>query len=134
MAHYAVLDGNNKVLECFVGIDETENAPDGFEDWEAWYSDFKGKTVKRYSYNTYGNVHSEGGTPFRGNSAGIGSVYLPEEDIFVPKKPKDSWVLSDNYIWEPPIPYPDSEDSYYWDEEAYQADNTKGWTLYEGAE
>ena len=37
-------------------------------------------------------------------------------------------------MWEAPITYPGSEDGsirYSWDEDAYQADNTKGWILFE---
>ena len=53
MAHYAILDENNIVLEVITGIDETEDAPEGHDDWESFYSSVKGdKTVKRTSYNT----------------------------------------------------------------------------------
>ena len=29
--------------------------------------------------------------------------------------------------WEPPVAAPDDGKKYYWDETAYQSDNTKGW-------
>ena len=73
MAHYAILDEDNIVLEVIVGIDETEDAPEGHDDWESFYSSKKGdKTVKRTSYNTLLGEHSDGKTPFRRNYAGIG--------------------------------------------------------------
>jgi hypothetical protein len=59
MAHYAFLDENNIVTEVIVGKDEGEEGV----DWEAHYGAFRGQTCKRTSYNTYGGVHSGGGTP-----------------------------------------------------------------------
>ena len=68
MAHYAILDENNIVLEVIVGVDETEDAPEGHDDWESFYSSVKGdKTVKRTSYNTLLGEHSDGKTPWYKN-------------------------------------------------------------------
>ena len=36
MAHYAFIK-DNIVTEVITGKDETETAPDGFADWEAYY-------------------------------------------------------------------------------------------------
>ena len=130
MAHYAFLNENNIVTEVITGIDEdvTEGLPEGFADWEAWYADFRGQTCKRTSYNTIGNQHTGEGTAFRGNYAGIGFVYDEENDVFYPPKPYDSWLLDETiWHWKPPIDGPDDGKEYYWNENAYQADNTKGW-------
>lgn len=90
MAHYAVLDADNTVVFVFVGRDEHE---DGI-DWEQYYG------AKRTSYNTVGNVHLHGGTPFRKNYAGIGYVYDPIRDAFIPPKPHQSAVLDeDTCLW-----------------------------------
>jgi len=113
MAHYAFLDGNNIVTEVIVGKDEGE---DGI-DWEQWYGDFRGQVCKRTSYNTIGNVHSNGGTPFRGNYAGIGYTYRSDIDAFVPPKPFASWLLDSNFQWQSFIPYPTDGKMYSWDEE-----------------
>ena len=109
MAHYALLDENNIVTEVITGKDEDDNAtlPEGFTDWEAWYADLKGQTCKRTSYNTVNNTHSLGGTPFRGNYAGIGYSYDAENDVFLPPKPFDSWVKTDdNCGWKAPVDEP----------------------------
>lgn len=100
MAHYAFLDENNIVKEVIVGKDEndTEDLPKGFTSWEQWYGDFKGLTCKRTSFNTKHNEHSAGGTPFRGNYAGIGYTYDSENDVFISPKPNDDAVL-DTSIW-----------------------------------
>lgn len=131
MAHYAKLS-DNKVFDVFVGIDETETAPDGYDTWEDWYNRKPEYTVKRTSYNTEANVHKEGGTPFRGNYATIGMIYDSENDVFYLEQPYDSWVLNETtWTWEAPISKPDEINVYEWNEIAYQADNTTGWELTE---
>ncbi len=71
MAHYAFLDQNNIVTEVIPGVDETELI-EGLEP-EIWYSNFRGQTCKRTSYN--GNI--------RFNYAGIGYTYDPIDDAFI---------------------------------------------------
>jgi hypothetical protein len=114
MAHYAFLDSNNIVTEVIVGKDENE---DGI-NWEQWYGDFRGQVCKRTSYNTASGIHSNGGTPFRKNYAGIGYSYDEARDAFIPPKPFPSWTLNeDACIWEAPVAYPNDGKLYNWDEE-----------------
>jgi hypothetical protein len=113
MAHYAFLDQNNIVVEVIVGKDETDTTL----DWEQHYSEVKGLVCKRTSYNTIGNVHVYGGTPFRKNYASIGYYYDQEKDVFIPPKPFDSWILNnDTCLWEAPITKPDDGKRYQWNE------------------
>jgi len=112
MAHYAFLDQNNIVTEVIVGKNEHE---DGI-DWEQWYGDFRGQVCKRTSYNTIANVHNNGGTPFRGNYAGIGYTYREDIDAFVAPQPHASWSLDSNFTWQPPTPMPKDKHLYSWDE------------------
>ncbi len=114
MAHYALLNESNVVVNVIVGRDEDE-VVDGISDWEAHYAEVTGLTCLRTSYNTIGNQHREGGTPFRGNYAGIGYTYDPDEDAFIAPSPFSSWVLNENYLWEAPIPQP--SDEHGWDED-----------------
>ena len=96
MAHYAFLDNNNIVTEVIVGKDEGEGT-----DWEVEYGNFRGQICKRTSYNTYGNTHSDSGTPFRGNYAGIGYTYDETNDVFIAPKPGDDYTLNTTtWIWE----------------------------------
>ena len=119
MAHYAFLDENNIVTEVIVGKDEGDGT-----DWEVEYGNFKGQTCKRTSYNTYGNAHSDSGTPFRGNYAGIGYTYDETNDVFIAPKPYDSWVLDQTkWIWKAPVDYPSDGKGYKWNEE------TTSWEL-----
>jgi hypothetical protein len=114
MAHYAFLNKNNIVTEVIVGKKEGEEGV----DWESHYSVFRGQTCKRTSYNTHGGVHSSGGTPYRKNYAGIGYTYDESRDAFIPPKPFNSWLLDeDTCQWKAPIPYPNDDKRYTWDEE-----------------
>jgi len=112
MAHYTFLDLNNTVTEVIVGIDETELI-EGLHP-EIWYGNFRNQTCKRTSYN--GN--------YRKNYAGIGYKYDQERDAFIPPKPFNKWVLNEETcIWESPVPYPDDENEYVWN------DNKSEWEL-----
>ena len=69
------------------------------------------------SYNTHGNQHKNGGTPLRGNYAGIGYTYNRTNDVFYAPKPFASWILNEStWLWEAPIPYPTDDKLYQWDE------------------
>lgn len=69
------------------------------------------------SYNTYGGVHANGGTPLRKNYAGIGYTYDAQRDAFIPPKPFASWTLNeDTCLWDSPVPRPDDGKRYIWDE------------------
>ncbi|NBU72891.1 MAG: hypothetical protein EBS53_15855 [Bacteroidetes bacterium] len=104
MAHYALLDKNNVVVQVIVGKDENE----GIYDWEEFYA---------AEYNTQGGVHTGGGTPFRKNYAGIGYFYDVQRDAFIPPQPYPSWVLNeDRCLWEAPVPMPTDGQMYSWDE------------------
>lgn len=122
MAHYALLDSDNIVVQVFVGRDDVV---EGISDWESYYAP-KGFTVKQTSYNTKGGVHYTDGEPsadqtkaFRKNYAGRGYSYDPDRDAFIPPKVFDSWVLNeDTCRWEAPVPYPDDGEIYVWDEDS----------------
>lgn len=68
------------------------------------------------SYNTVGNKHLNGGTPLRGNYAGIGYSYDAENDVFVAPQPFASWTLGADYLWKAPKEMPTDGKAYAWDE------------------
>ena len=113
MAHYAFLDKNNIVTEVIVGKNEGEEG----RDWEKWYGEFRGQVCKRTSYNTFGGIHRNGGSPFRKNYAAIGYFYDENLDAFIPPKPFNSWTLNDQTCqWEAPAAMPTDGQMYTWDE------------------
>ena len=117
MAHYAYIDDNNIVTQVVVGRDEND-LPEGVSSWEEYFSN-KGKgRCLRTSYNTRNNTHVNGGIPFRGNFAGVGSIYDEDLDAFYRQKPFPSWSFDEDILdWNAPVPSPDDGIGYYWDEE-----------------
>lgn len=106
MAHYAFLDENNIVTEVITGRNEDE-VVEGISDWEEWYGNFRGQKCVRTSYN--GKIRKQ--------FAQIGFVYDPNVDVFIAPQPFPSWSLDENYDWQPPVPMPNSEGQWEWDEE-----------------
>lgn len=75
------------------------------------------------SYNTKGNVHVLGGTPFRKNYAGKGHTYDSVRDAFYQPQPYPSWTLNETTCkWEAPVAFPTDGKIYEWDED------TTNWT------
>lgn len=113
MAHYAFLNENNIVTEVIVGVDETELIEGKLP--EDWYGEFRNQTCKRTSYNTIENQHNNGGTPFRGNFAGVGYMYDTTFDVFIAPQPYPSWKLNyTTYAWEAPTPMPEQIEGSWW--------------------
>jgi hypothetical protein len=108
MAHYALIDENNIVVNVITGVDENiiQTDIDGTqiggstEAWETFYSSlpwFQGLICKRTSYNAR----------IRKNYAGVGFSYDLERDAFIAPKPLEAigfneetcqWILPDEQI------------------------------------
>lgn len=112
MAHFAELDDNNVVLRVIVVgnndcLDENGNESEAVGI--AFCYNLLGGKWKQTSYN--GNL--------RKNYAGIGYTYNEELDAFIPPKPYPSWILNESTAqWNAPIPFPDDNKIYIWDEES----------------
>jgi hypothetical protein len=99
MAHYAFINDDNIVTEVIAGRDENDLA-EGVTSWEEYYGQFRGQRCLRTSYNTQSGQHLLGGTPFRGNYAGIGYTYEETLDAFIPPKPSETAILDpETYSW-----------------------------------
>jgi hypothetical protein len=111
MAHFAKVK-NGIVTQVIVA---EQNFIDTLEKPNEWV---------QTSYNTYGGKHYNAETkqvdnkpPLRKNYAGIGFKYDKELDAFIPPQPYPSWKLdTDTCLWESPIPYPDFNKQYIWNE------------------
>ena len=109
MAHYALINSDNIVVQVITGVDENiiQTDTDGTivggssQAWEQFYVsrlEFKGLTCKRTSYN--GNI--------RKNYAGVGFTYDPDWDVFIPVQPFPSWKLNyETFTWEAPVEIPE---------------------------
>jgi hypothetical protein len=122
MASFAKIGLNNKVIEVLSVVNEVLHDSNGIEQ-EVIGIDFLTKLTgyplwKQTSYNTIGGIHKNGGTPLRKNHAGIGYTYDEDRDAFIPKKPFNSWLLNESTcLWESPIPYPQDNNRYDWNEQ-----------------
>lgn len=111
MAHYALINAENIVVQVIAGVDETITQIDqdgskvggSAEAWEKFYENlpwFAGLTCKRTSLSNQ----------IRKQFASIGYSYDASADIFIKPQPYPSWQLDENYDWQPPKPRPLSGD------------------------
>jgi hypothetical protein len=118
MAHYALINSNNLVVQVITGVDEntTQTDIDGSivggsaEAWEHFYQNqpqHTGLLCKRTSYN--GNI--------RNKYAGVGDIYDAQNDVFIEPLPFVGWVLNTQFQWEPPHPKPNTGKKYIWNNE-----------------
>jgi len=119
MSHYA------KVCNGFV-VQVIVAEADFFDN----FVDTTPGTWLQTSYNTRGGIHygpdgkPDGGIALRANYAGIGMIYDSINDVFHLSRPKDrngilcnSFTIgSPDWLWKPPVPYPDDQAIYEWDE------------------
>src|SRR5210317_1647244 len=114
MSSFAKIGLNGKVIEVQSVVNEVLHDSNGVEQ-ESIGIDFLTKLTgwsiwKQTSFNTHGNVHKLGGTPFRKNHAGIGFTYDEDRDAFIPPKPTQypSWILNETTcLWQPPVEKPE---------------------------
>jgi hypothetical protein len=106
MGHFAkVLDG--KVTQVIVA------EPEFFDT----FVDSSAGTWIQTSYNTLAGKHTLGGTPLRGNYAGIGYTYDQANDVFYAPQPYASWVLDQtDWTWKAPVVMPEDGKRYDWNE------------------
>lgn len=115
MAHFAKLNENNEVIEVIVVNNNVIDNLD-FPDSEP-----KGVLFCKFLYGTETNwKQTSYNNSFRKNFAGTGSLYNTDNDIFINPKLYPSWILNDDFEWEPPIPYPEDGLEYYWNEDNQQ--------------
>ena len=120
MAHFAKINESNIVTQVVVVNDsDGDNDTDGLNFLNNLFKTTH--TWKKTSYNTYGNTHRLGGTPYRKNFASVGFTYDSSRDAFIEPKPYNSWTLDETTcLWEPPVAYPTDGKSYEWDEDNRQ--------------
>lgn len=124
MAHFAILDENNIVKNILVvSNDIATNEENGISFLKDILKNQNLK-IKQTSYNTRNGVHTQGGTPFRGNCARPEYIYDEINDVFYRPRPVDmnnvvcnSWTISaPTWDWKAPIPMPTDGKWYDWNE------------------
>ena len=137
MAHFALLDENNMVIDVIVVGNENILDKDGNESeaiGKAWCEKFwhrktgdVGFDWKQTSYNTRGGKHynidgslsDDQSKALRWRYAGIDCKYDPVRDVFLPPYRFKGWVLNNTTLdYEPPTPDPtNGTEAYYWSNE-----------------
>ena len=111
MAYFAELNENNVVSRVVIinndilmtGIMESEELGIRFcknlygENTNWVQTSYTGKIRKQFASKDY--------------------FYDKGNDVFIKPQPYASWVLDDNFDWHSPIPYPDNNNFYDWNEE-----------------
>jgi hypothetical protein len=99
VSHWAELNDDNKVIRVLVG---DNNEPD------------EGKSFVESLGNTW--VQTSYNATIRGKFAAVGDDYNLQEDIFIAPQPYPSWTRNGS-SWVSPIPYPQDDKPYWWDED-----------------
>lgn len=132
MAHYAELNQNNEVIYVAYMDNEIITDENGNEVEELGI---------QHLHTHHGAERKWVRTSYRGNFrnkyAGLGDTYREDLDMFISPSPYPSWILNETTgQWEAPVTQPELTQEeidggyfYSWDEEAYNSDNTTGWTL-----
>jgi len=111
MAHYAKIGSGNIVTKVYVLNnkillkDEVENEQQGVEFLQNLFG----------SRDTY--IQTSYNNNFRKNFADVGYTYDKTRDAFIAPQPYPSWLLDDATCqWNAPVPKPDDDKWYGWDE------------------
>ena len=141
MAHFAKISETNEVLSVSAVDNKDVLNADGVEEesvgqaYLEQHSNWPAQMWIQTSYNTEGGAHKDGGTPLRGNYAGIGYIWDEANNLFYIQKPYASWVLNTTDAqWHSPIgDAPDlgaeSETHHYeWNESDQSWDKTANLT------
>lgn len=105
--YFAQLDENNFVIKTVVVSDgSAANEEKGIAFLRDLYNE-PDAVWKQYDKYTVENESMNGGTPFRGNGAGIGSSWDEDNQVFWLGQPYPSWTKDmSNYAWKPPVDFP----------------------------
>jgi len=109
MAHFARLDENNVVTMVAV-VSNDDMVDENGNEVEALGVAVCEQVVGAgpWVQTSYNNNH-------RLRYASVGFTYDADNDVFIPPSPFPSWVLNDQYDWQPPVAKP--EGNYEWNEE-----------------
>ena len=94
MAYFAELDENNIVINI-ISVHNNELLVDGVESEEKGIEFCNTIKPSRWIKTSFtGSIRKQ--------YAGIGYTYNPDGDVFIQPKPYPSWVLNENFEWQPP--------------------------------
>jgi hypothetical protein len=119
MSHFAKVI-NGVVVEVNVADQEWVDAQPDKWAWVQTSYNMRGGVY----YDSQTNMPHEDQTIIQGdpgrerkNYAGIGYRYDSARNAFIPPTPYPSWILNEETcLWDAPVPYPDDNKQYVWNE------------------
>ena len=110
MANFALIKQN--IVIAVIVIDNEVITNNGIEVEQLGIDFIDSLNIKSiYDYNAIKQTSYN--SNFRNTYAGIGFTYDSVNDVFISPKPYEDWILV-NYKWEAPIPYPNDDKQYFW--------------------
>lgn len=110
MAHFAKIGEDKRVIAVLTLNNSDMLNSNGSEDelvgqqYLEKHNNWPSQMWIQTSYNTASGKHKNGGTPFRGNYAGVGYTWDQDNQIFWNEKPYISWIKDiANASWKSPI-------------------------------
>ena len=131
MAHFAKISEDNTVLTVLYVNDSDASTEEAGQKHLEKHNHWPAHLWVQTSYNTFGGQHKQGGTPFRGNYAGIGYTWDSVNEIFWGVSPFPSWVKDiPTATWKSPIGDPPAiseemaanQECYKWNESSQSWD------------
>lgn len=111
MAHFANLDTDNNVMQVVV-ISNADILDEHGQENETIGINLCQTLIGQGTW-----IQTSFNNNFRKMFGQPGMKYALDKDVFYnPTGPAPSWILDNNYDWQPPTPYPDDGKSYRWDE------------------
>lgn len=116
MAHFVELNENNEVLRVVVVNDDYLKDENGNEVEQLGKNHMESVYGGKWIQTSYNNN-------IRVRFGNVGYTYDETLDAFIPPKPYPSWVLNETTLdWKPPIPEPNDDKIYNWNEETVSWD------------
>lgn len=107
--YYAFLNESLVVTEIFIVVDDFEYISG--KKAEDYYAELRNQNCKKTCDTGC----------FRKVMAEVGGTYDSELDVFIPRKPFNSWIFeNDTWSWTAPNPYPSDGLHYRWKEETLE--------------
>lgn len=114
MAHFALLDENNQVIEVHVVANAVlidDNGHEREELGQQFLIEWSGGQKTRWVQTSYNNK-------FRKRYAAVGMIYDAQHDAFITERPFASWTFNSHTLdWDPPQPKPTIGVLHEWDED-----------------
>lgn len=120
MAHFVKIDSDGYVIDAIVisNDDAPDPAPSNSEPAGQAFIAALAENEPRLTGTWVQTSYS--GAFRKQYAGGEGFRYDAEADVFIAPSPFPSWVLDANHDWQAPVPMPEGDGMWAWDEDAQE--------------